>query len=411
METNEKTLILINNWFGHTFTYLKVLIPILVDRGYRLVSVTDNKAQASIFFDENFPNVSDNVLQVDMADSWHGDGGPPSSGEAHWEMLGKTLAAVVEKISSPVGILHLWMDLKSVPYLKRDLMQKVFPCRWAGLCIHPAEFRIRKTWKRRAFEGVKRRWTTGSWPENRLAPFRVDNLAAVFCLDEGLVDNIKKYFGAKTLVQWFPELTDFRLPDEVIPPPLALRPGERLLSVAGFLAKRKGLLHIIRVAKRRPAQWRFLILGEIIYDGYTEAEISEIRSFVASPPENAIVIPKNIQCDAEFNWMIKLADVHYLAYEGFFHSSGIQIKAAAFNKPSIFSADHLMSERAREYNLGWILREHSPQALEELLESIDDAEYERVCKNAKFDEFLKMHSPEKVEQALDALDNAIFNLP
>ena len=96
---------------------------------------------------------------------------------------------------------------------------------------------------------------------------------------------------------------------------------------------------------------------------------------------NALFIPRHLG-DQEFEKIIKVSDCFYVAYEDFFHSSNVQIKAAHFKKPMISGPRHLIADRTRRFGMGWCLPEITEQAVTDLLNQIDKKEIQRVVDSA-----------------------------
>ena len=117
---------------------------------------------------------------------------------------------------------------------------------------------------------------------------------------------------------------------------------------------------------------------------------------------NALFIPRHLG-DQEFEKIIKVSDCFYVAYEDFFHSSNVQIKAAHFKKPMISGPRHLIADRTRRFGMGWCLPEISEQSVADLLNQIDKKEIQRVIDSARFEEFCQEHSPERLNECLEEI--------
>jgi hypothetical protein len=76
-------------------------------------------------------------------------------------------------------------------------------------------------------------------------------------------------------------------------------------------------LKIWRIAKQGSTRWGFLIGGEIDWDSFTDEEKSEIRAFLANPPEKSLFISRHLT-ELEFQKIIEFTKKMLSSYIKFF---------------------------------------------------------------------------------------------
>jgi len=408
--TAKAEIVLISHWFGHTPHCLECIVPFFLERGYKIYHLTDKPTDAEAFFTFALKGAQESVRHIPMVPvepvkpRW-GKDVPLCSVEAHWKGVQLALEKLYVELGRKVGIFHTWVDLYSHEYLERWLIEEAMPAPWCGLYVHPAELRIYKTWKRRAFENLTGLFKYGKMFPSRLRAFDVPNAKIIYFWDESCPEILKNRFTNRVKLGVFPEskkpdaspsLDDFSIIDDFA------KNNFPLLCLIGFLSRRKGLLKLIRIAKASSTHWSFLIAGEICWDNFNEQEKSEIQDFILNQASNALFIPRHLS-DQEFEKIIKVSDCVYVAYEDFFHSSNLQLQAAIFKKPIIAGPQHLISERTRRFQMGWCLPEITQRAVSDLLNQIDKQEIQRVVDSAHFEEFCNEHLPERLNECLEEI--------
>ena len=108
--------------------------------------------------------------------------------------------------------------------------------------------------------------------------------------------------------------------------------GRLIIAVVGFLQKRKGFLRLMEAARAKPGNWGFLFAGRVAGDDLSDRDKQELQRFVADPPSNTVLHLEFLKEEEQLNALISRSDLLYLAYENFFHSSNIQVKAACYRK-------------------------------------------------------------------------------
>jgi len=201
-----------------------------------------------------------------------------------------------------------------------------------------------------------------------------------WCILDGKNCDLLQSLFPQAPVRLLPDVTDEALPDMGFP--LAREVLERaqerkIISLLGLLERRKGLLTLVRVAKRRPDIF-FLFAGPYRDGAFNEEEKRELKQFLARVPDNCVFQPARIDVEGQFNRLVAISDILFTAYVDFQGSSNVMTKAAIFEKPVIVSAGSLCHERVERYRLGVAIAEGSAeecsQAIDYLLSDAGRAE-------------------------------------
>ena len=381
-------------------------MPFFLERGYTIYHLTDKPEAAARYFSECGLAGHENIRHLGMVEV------PPGKPtrrrdsqlcrvEAHWQGVRLALEKLYGELGRKVGIFHTWVDLYSHEYLDQRVIEQAMPAPWIGLYVHPAELRIFKTWKRRVYENVMDLIKKGRIFPSRLRAFDVLNARKIYFLDELLLEKAKSYFCPNISLSSFPEWVDCYVePNSSGLERISQLAGDRkIICLCGFLSRRKGLLTLLQAAQNELERWFFIFAGPIEWQSFSETEKKMIQQAQAQSGFSFTFIDRQLQ-DGEVNVVVQQSDIIYLAYENFFHSSNVQVKAAFFCKPMIAGPQHLIAERTRRFEMGWCLPEISANAVEVLLREIAPREIEVVAKRAKFQEFLAEHSPEVLDEKL-----------
>ena len=183
---------------------------------------------------------------------------------------------------------------------------------------------------------------------------------------------------------------------------LLKKPNQKIICLCGFLDKRKGLLTLLNSVLQLSQDWVFLFAGPIGYDSFLVEQKKEVFEWEQYPPGNVFFINRLLS-NQEINQVVIFSDIVYLAYENFFHSSNVQVKAAHFKKPIISGPRHLIANRTQRFAMGWCLPEITEQAVADLLNQIDKKEIQRVANSAQFEEFCQEHSPRRLNECLEEI--------
>ena len=410
-------IVLISHWFGHTPHCLECILPFFLDRRYTIYHLTDKPEAAAGYFSESGLLGHERIRHLGVVKvetskpNWRKDE-QLCRVEAHWQGVRLALEKLYAELGRKVGIFHTWVDLYSHEYLDQRVIEAAMPAPWAGLYVHPAELRIFKTWKRRAFENLIDLLKHGKMFPSRLRAFDVPNARNIYFWDEFMPSKARRCFNDRCQLSAFPEsIRQDGLNHIPSPSRLEIESFQKshdfVVSLTGFLDRRKGFLTLMRVAKMTAAsKWGYIFGGEIRWEDFSAEEKLEIQQFISRPPENCLCLVRRLG-DAEFDFVIQKSDLVYLAYENFFHSSNVQVKAAYFQKPMIAGPRHLIADRTRRFGMGWCLPEINEQAVADLFNQIDKKEIQCVVDSARFEEFCQEHSPERLKECLKEISHFV----
>jgi len=399
-----REIIIITEWYGHTIPYAKLIWPYFLNNGIKIYHITNRPEEARRYFESELPQYSSNIDNIRLESVIS----PQKSNnrcnlaeiESYWLGLGITLRNLEQRLGRMPGIFHTWIDLKSHPFLKSEVISDAIPGPCVGLCIHPVEYRIFKSWKRRLYEGIGNLWTYGQFKESRIRSLNISKLCSLYLLDEMVVPSVVRDLKPNIKVRVFPEPVDSTINEVDIPRLRYLKKqGCRVLTVVGFLHKRKGILNLIRTAYKKPNKWAFLFAGPLDLESLNVTELQEVNEWLQNLPENCVGYLSSLE-DSQVNSIIRQSDIIYLAYEDFFHSSNIQIKASLFKKPIIAGPRHLISERTRKHRLGWCLDDHKPDTLLKLLNGLDEVAIKNKTYEADYKSLTAEHSIVRLNQCL-----------
>jgi len=239
-------------------------------------------------------------------------------------------------------VFFMFLDDFLVPLVSTKWLDSAFPYPWAGIYMQPL-FRLQnaKLGRRREF-------------------FRRDHLLrssrfkGAMVLDEAsagwLTDRFKRPFVP------LPEPGDLSSPDieaPIVKELLAFAAGRPIVGAFGSLAKRKGLLTLLRVAAQNAgAEFVLAIAGKLEVATYTPDELAEIETATAALGDRCWYRPEPIPSDGAFFGLMSVSSVAYLAYEDWVNSSGLQSMAAHFKVPSVVADNGIMAERAHAFQTG-----------------------------------------------------------
>jgi len=195
----------------------------------------------------------------------------------------------------------------------------------------------------------------------RVGPLDIDGiLRAKHCrgvavLDEYAGKELKEKIGKKAVLS-FPEVTYADLPETEYKLAEQIREkakGRKIISLLGVQDERKGILELIKIARRDPEKKCFYVFaGELRKHNSSPEALRKIREFVREDPQNCFFYFEGIENEKHFNVLVKMSDALFLCYQSHHCSSGMLAKAAIFEKPVIVSEGFCMGRRVRKYNLG-----------------------------------------------------------
>ena len=279
------------------------------------------------------------------------------------------------------------------PFLGPGLSARSFARRlgrpFSGLYFQPWHLRMRTQWL----------WARVG-PLDRDRVLRAPSCLAVGVLDEGIAGVLGRRLRGASVV-CFPDLTESGS-DAETPTVRMVREkarGRRVVGLVGSVDRRKGLVPIIHLCKELPDIF-FLVVGRVVREAFAGRERAAVEDFLATPPENALVIDRFIESDREFNGLVGACDLLWGVYQEFSHSSNLLGKAAALHVPVLVADGYVMAERVQRYGLGLVVPEHGGERVLGLLRSGEGfALRASPAFNAGCRAYAEAHSFERLKEA------------
>ena len=227
---------------GHHETYLRLFTQTLLDAGYRVAVITPQPDQLTTWIARTRPDRLAQLTAHNLAYiRKHRVPGPLS---IFFDKLAwvRFIANLVKSTGvQPDLIFHTWLDNCITPGLTALLTDLIMPYRWSGLYFHP--WYLRQDLR---FASIRR------GPLSTEAALHSRRCPAVAVLDEGIADRLQAKLHGKPVIV-FPDPADASPPDRTFPPVLEIREraqGRTIIGLVGALAKRKGLLTLLEVARQ-----------------------------------------------------------------------------------------------------------------------------------------------------------------
>ncbi len=382
---------------GHHETYLRIFTQTVLEAGYQVAAFTPQPQRLSAWVADTYPDLANRVSTFDLTYSRRFRVPGPLSiffDKLAWVRF--TAQTIRASGLQPDLVFHTWLDNCLTPGLTATLTDWYVPYVWSGLYFHPWYLRqnLRYARLRRGFL-------------NNHAALRSRRCPAVAVLDEGVAEQLREGLNGKPVVI-FPDIADASPPDQHFAPLAEIhsRANNRtIISLAGALSKRKGMLTLMEAARQSSReQWFFVFAGELLLDSFLPEEQRWIQDWLQSPPPNCYFYPQRLPDEAQFNAIIDSCDILFAAYHHFLSSSNLLTKAALFEKPIIVSEGYCMGERVQQYGLGLAIPENDvAQCLTAIRQLSDPAARERLISAARFADYRKQHSLERLQVAFNSI--------
>ena len=283
------------------------------------------------------------------------------------------------------GMTGLWQKLLAPPGL-------FFTYPWAGLYFIPSHLREDVPMSRRRRS------------RRRLLDYLAihgGRCRGIGVLDEGVKAGLEK-IGADTEV--LPEVTE---KDVVLSKEAEkiskLAGGRCIFALVGHLSPRKNLLMFLRMAKEFDENKAFFVLaGKLDLSAFRSEEQEEIKKLLApSGRGNYYYKLEEVEDPAEFNGFLVCADVVFLVYRNFYHSSGLLAKAAFFGKPVLAAKGYCIGGRVERYGLGLTVESDNYEEILAAAKKMADEDFRRqLVQYACFKEYDRQNSHEALREAL-----------
>lgn len=398
----QKHIVVINGlWVGHHPTYVKTFVKILIGAGYQVSVFCPDPDEVSSWVSQTFSAETGRFKAHYFSDRGLGlwKYFPDRLRYALWSWprwlhASRTIKKHFSSREKPDLVFFAWIDCYLHGYLPARLIDSLFPFKWSGLYFHPRHLRAPKD------EGAPGRRRFFAPAENFIAQSKYAALIAV--LDEGVVGALRSGLHGKPAVV-FPDFSDEVIPldrfhwaEEI----RAKARGRKIIGLLGALARRKGLLTLIRMAEQSAARdWYFVFAGELLEDTFSRDELEEVKSFLNTQREDCSFYIHKIPDDAQFNALVNVCDVIFAMYEDFPHSSNLITKSALYGKSVLVSVGGYMEEVVRRYKLGEAVPAGDIQAALSALRRLTSGELAQE-NLAGMKEYARRQSQENLQQAL-----------
>lgn len=394
-----KTIALVDTlWGGHHPTYLKFFAKTLLELGHEVISLCPEPEEMNLWIANHCPELANNFHSFELHE-------PSPSQFSSRRLQGRAMAVArwqraaqsIQEISSKLGkapdiTFFAWLDtyLGLIP----AITDTIFPYPWSGLYFQPGYLRIppKFEWMR---HGIL----------NPLSVLKSSHCPVVAVLDEGIADKLQQKLNKPVVI--FPDFTDESPPDmsfEIAQKIRAKAAGRKIIGLLGSLDRRKGTLTLLEVSRQASDRWFFVFAGKLAEPAFTAAELAKIGEIVKANPDNCFFHLTRIPTEAQFNAIIQICDLLYAAYENFFPSVNVLIKAAVFEKPVIASKNYCMGERVEKFNLGYGIEGGSVSQCVSILERFhEELSTGSLSIQPDFEGYRHRHSIEQLSSAFQKI--------
>ncbi|OPL08310.1 MAG: hypothetical protein AVO33_01030 [delta proteobacterium ML8_F1] len=385
-------------WYnGHFETQMQLFLSEILPMGFKVIVLCPDPRGVKAWVSKALPEYSARVHTgtYSLLDQ---EGRRALSRGRGWRHLSRAVARAQEQTGWPVDLVFITgADALVNHSFHSSCRRKAFKYPWVGLVFLPEYFRHRA-------HPLKR---TAQWLNHK----KINGMAScrgIAVLDEGVYPAMTRVFSKKKVVV-FPDVTDERLPGGPLPDLAVIREeaGERtVIGLIGGLYRRKGLISFLKGMKALGSEKTyFLVAGHFPRDNYTQAQLEEIHEMTASfKAGDGRFIFEYIEDPVVFNAYVAACDVLFLAYEGFYHSSGLLTKAAVLEKLVIVSKGYLMGERVEAFKMGLTVTEGRVSEIVEAMRTLSDPlKRESLLRAARFKDYREKNNLQQLRGALKDL--------
>ncbi|MGF1522992.1 MAG: glycosyltransferase [Leptolyngbyaceae cyanobacterium] len=296
----------------------------------------------------------------------------------------KTLVSRVNGLASLKRALQEWHLLRKYAeqltanhclllYLDRShfpiILRRHLPCPFSSIYFRP-------TFHYSTFSShITQKWENiQAWRERTQISLGLAHPMAhtLFCLDPFAVKQINQLLGRSQAV-YLPDPVPLQpsLDQEVftLRNSLGIAPSRKIFLLFGALNERKGIYEIIealnKLSDNQSERLCFLVVGKL-----SSSDIVPIRTRLQELQESQpiqIIVQNDFVPEETVLSYFHLADIVLAAYQQHVGMSGILVRAAAAQKPTICSNYGLMGEVTRQYQLGLLVNSQSSDSIAEAI--------------------------------------------
>lgn len=378
---------------GHFATQMQMFLSVLLQEGHRIIVLCPAPDQVLGWVEESMPAFRHLVYTTFFSLDRDTLAAQIKRGSFRHYITG-LLRTAESSTGWQVDIVFItWLDILLDGIGRAWWFRNNLSYPWTGLYFLPTYLRIRAV-------GIKglARWFSVQTAVN--SPF----CRSLAVLDEGVQPALAASAHGKPVLV-FPDATDERLPEADLASIQEIRlraAGRPIVGLLGVLERRKSLLTFLRaMAGTDPGACFYLVAGYLPWEAYSAAEQQELKDLMALDGGNGHFELRFIEDPVEFNAYVKVCDFLFMAYEDFYHSSGILSKAAAFEKPVIVSVGFCMDERVQRYRMGLSIPcGDAAQARAAILRLADEEFRTEIKRQGGFQNYHEFHNQEQMKKAL-----------
>lgn len=225
----------------------------------------------------------------------------------------------------------------------------------------------------------------------------------LFSNDLGVLEQLGTLVSAQ--VGYFPEVVSRYDISRVLDIPEVLMAmyraveGQTIITHAGMLTKRKGVMNFIQAIQSITSpNVVFNIVGPVSLAEFTVDEQKYIENVWASDPRVRL-FRQSVASDI-FEWVIERSDLVFAVYEDWTQGSSVLTHASHARVPSIVAGGSCMGDLCEKYNLGWVV---DPSTTIDYSGIYSDFAECRHDNRFEFQAHLQLQSYENVKIAMERL--------
>lgn len=302
-----------------------------------------------------------------------------------WQSTHRALKDAEKRFDIAFDFVFLaWLDDYLANYLPPVVIDMIFPYPWSGLYFHPWYLFEEGTTSRVSWSSID-------------SVLRAKKCLSIALHDDFLIDRLSTRIGKRVLL--FPEIADATPP--LTDYDLAMRiktlaNGRIVVGLIG-LARRKGTLHLMALARQAdPSRFFFFLGGRPSYVDCSPEEATALREFFSNLPDHCYHFPESIEEGGKINAVINALDILFLVYHNFKSSSNFSTKAAHFRKPVLATNQYWIGEVTKKFSMGITVDEGNVSQAVRALESLRTELLTRSFDFSRYDDYLLIHREENL---------------
>lgn len=232
----------------------------------------------------------------------------------------------------------------------------------------------------------------------------LESFKGQWILDETLITDFQIKWPNKK-IEFLPDFADNRLPamkiSKIVDVALNRATGRKIIFLGGSISRRKNISYWLNLMEvMNPEEWFFIMIGRVYWGDLPREDVQKLR-LAEVEKENFYMVDAYINDEAELNEFISISNLIFAVYKEFPFSSNMLSKAAEFEKPIVTSQNHLMGRLVEKYKIGLTVSEENYLDAVRKIEKLEDCEF-------KYKDFSAKYSRENFQQALVKMTEEII---